>query len=545
MSSGHNNVAGMHDERDLIEISQLIDLTDKPIGLTRDEISWSRVRSNASNCICCCCNNSITLVTTDDSYVLDHVPLDNIQFAQANPSLQYLALSNHRSIAVIDLVDYDIKCGFTASAKKEDKIINMAAQGLTMSDIIYWRWIGDSVLAILSYEALYTCSVNQPHISHPAHTALVNRSKHLSMQKEFALDQHLSVLCQVTDIQWNYSETIFAISGLYSAGNFIKLDSTITDTHTNKQSTSQSQHMGASSTLRPSFGSVPSRLSQLVNNDRSFENVRQDHSTLDRPKAYSSRSPNEDEICGLVQVHCKMRDRSQLIQAHAITFTSADSPISYPLDRSDLSHSDQSVSRKSASILVAANRIGEQMRVYFIEMATPLTSLSTGQNASTTTKFENYITVDFPSSIVCSHIEPNSRCHLHVALITTKYGQLYVCSVKHSTILFNTSLTTDIISSAVLERRTKGLMVICRNGQVLLVKLNLDNLMRLFEESKTLRHISTSQDVLGLIGVTGPKMSEDQQVSVVISQQPATSVLNDQLEQAHDADLEVLISTKL
>jgi len=101
------------------------------------------------------------------------------------------------------------------------------------------------------------------------------------------------------------------------------------------------------------------------------------------------------------------------------------------------------------------------------------------------------------------------------------------------------------MSNAVPERRTKGLMLMYGNDLVLLVKPNLDNLMRLFEESKTLRHKSISQHVLGLIGAIGSKMLEDQQASIVNSQQPAIIVLRDQLEQAHDADWEILISTKL
>lgn len=235
------------DKSDLIEINTLIDLTDKPIGLTREEIGWSKVRSNASNCICCCCNNSITLVTTNDSYILDHVPLDNIQFAQTNASLQYLALSNHVKIAIIDLVDNDIRNQYRRKSSgsgsgssniyngknnsmnnnklaTETKIVNLSAHGLTMNDIIFWRWLNNNCLAILSYEALYTCSMSQQHINHPAYTAFSNRSRYLSMHKVLDAHEYLTALCQVTDIHQDVSGNLFAISSLYSTGSLLRIN---------------------------------------------------------------------------------------------------------------------------------------------------------------------------------------------------------------------------------------------------------------------------------------------------------------------------------
>lgn len=552
-----------HDKRELIEINQLIDLTDKPVGLAYDDIGWSRVRSNASNCICCCCNNSVTLVTTDDSYILDHVPLDNIQFAQANPNLQYLAMSNHRKIAIIDLVDNDIKSGFANSSSNnnnntltnETKIVNLTAAGLTMSDIIFWRWLDNSCLAILSYEALYTCSVNQQHINHHAYTAFSSRSRYLTMEKIFNTNSHFSTLCQVTDIQRDISGNFYSISSLYSTSSLVKIN------HSNTQHSQQpnSPHQSTathsnSSPLRPSFGSVPSRLSQLVSNDQSFNSLKSEqlsfenrrYPTFNQSFTSSAAATNANEmgeVCGLVQIHCNIRDLSQLIQAHTITFTN---PIP-PVPASECLPTRSSETRENPTILVAVNKVCNQMRVHFIEMATSLNHSSSGQNATQTTRFNQPSNggVDFPTSIVCSHVNPtnNNNNPLHVALVTTKHGQLFVYSVAHSTILFSTSITTAIISSTILESNVQGLMVICRNGQVLLVKLNLDKLMRLLDESKTLRHISSSHNLLNSTHSNQPSTTR-----INSSKKKPTSssvAANSQLSASLDIGLEVLISTKL
>lgn len=556
-----------NNKRDLIEITRLIDLTDKPIGLTRDEIGWSKVRSNASNCICCCSNNSITLVTTDDSYILDHVPLDNIQFAQTNASLKYLALSNHRKIAIIDLVENNIndcRPGNTRNANShsqgETKVVNLAAHRLTMNDVIFWRWLDNTNLAILSYGALFTCSVEQQHINHPAYTALHNRSRYLTMHKVYDSHEYLSALCQVTDIHRDLSGNIYAISSLYSTNSLLRnqniLNSASSSAVTQQQSYQSTNPRTSSSTqrqgspLKSSFGSMPSKLSQLSRNDRSFDSLKQEYLLTDprRPQSPVTNGNVNDEICGLVQVYCKTRDRAQLIQAHAITFTNPPSPYSgkhqQPKTRSQNSESISSQKTHNSTILVAANKIGNQMRVHFIEMATSSNyPLSGSQNASPTALFKRLSDKDFPTSIVCSHVGGSkSSDGLHVAMITTKHGQLFVCSVAHSTILFDTSITSDIISSTVLETKTQGLMVICRNGQILLVKLILARLMKLLDESKTLRHISSSHNLLPSEHILDSV--EACPPNLTTSERSKASVDN-HLSASLDTGLEVLISTKL
>lgn len=550
-----------------IEIHQLIDLTDKPIRLTRDEIGWSRVRSNASNCICCCCNNSITLVTTDESYTLDHIPLDNIQYAQTNTSLKYLALSNHHKIAVIDLVNNDIEAPtttFCSGTKKknacnnnfsgnrlngETKLVNLTAAGLTMDSVLFWRWIDNNTLAILSYGALYTCSVDQTRINHPAMTALSQRSQLLTIEKIFELHQHLSTICQITDIQRDPTGNLYAISSLYSSKSLLNLHLTAADNsplinHPNLNNSNPSEANQFISLpvarLKPSFGSVPSRLSQLVSNGHSFDSLKLDHSFDLRHLARTSSSSstifcnNDDEVHGLVQIYCKMRDRSQLIQAHTMTFT-----LDYRSLSSTCNNSHDSVPpNDSSTILIAANKIGNKMRVHFIGMATSDDCMTSGRNASPTNDFDCLGGKDFPTSIICSTIDTNNdKQQLHIAMITTKYGQLFVCSVPHSTILFTARITHDIISSTVLESKTKGLMAICRNGQVLLVKLNSKNIMKLLEETKRLRHISSSHNVLNSINVANDNR--------IVNDHQIPSSLDNTLSASLDIGLEVLISTKL
>lgn len=544
-----------HNKRDLVEISQLIDLTDKPIGLARDEIGWSRVRSNGSNCICCCCNNSITLVTTDDSYILDHVPIDNILYAETNSSLQYLAMSNNRKIAIIDLVDNDIECGCGYSHSNnnnnnitsETKVVNLAAHSLTMSDIIFWRWLDDTTLAILSHQALYTCSVSQQHINHPAYTAFQNRSRYLSMDKIFDIHQNLGTFCQITDIQRDSTQNLYVISSLYSASSLPPRLATSSNTLQHPNAAATTNRHSSSATLRPSFGSMPSKLSQLAGNELGYDSLKSEQLMFGWRQAHHqqsmssnmSSSSNEDEVNGLAQVYCKLRDRSQIIQAHALTFTN-----SYPR-MSDTD--DQDIQNKRPTILVAANKFcTNQMRVHFIEMATRVDRhiYSGGQNASPVTSFDPSSSKDFPTSIVCSHVSANDNSYLHVALITTKHGQLFVCSVTHSTILFNTTITNDIISSTLLESNTQGLMVICRNGQVLLVKLNLTRLMKLLEESKTLRHISSAHSILSSMDAESDRFNGSHG-NVGLITDPSTVIAKNQVSTSLDTGLEVIISTRL
>lgn len=550
----HPNLSGAVglDNKDLIDVTQLIDLTDKPIGLTRDNLGWTKVKANASNCICCCCNNSITLVTTDASYILDHVPIDNIQFAQANASLQQLALSNHRKLVIIDLVDGNIgddpmvaNNGSSHSAMKETKVVNLAAYGLTMSDIIHWRWLDDHELAILSYDALYTCHINQQNISHPAFTALANRSRYLSLERICDVHQHISASCQVTDIQRDSTKNLYAISSLFSQ-RITPSNTTSTNMNAQQQSgsplpnTNHSLHqaLSLSAALRPSFGSVPNKLSQLTNNNKSFDSLNSDHLTdHNRSHDYSPDIEEQGEIYGLAQVYCKLRERSQLLRTHAVTFTSTNN--AFGLNSSSMRDSANSIGspgQKNSTILVTANKTDDKIRFHFIEMYTA-DGFQTGQNTSQTTRMDRMSHIDFPSSIVCSHLQSPNGTPLHVAMITTKHGQLFVCSVTHGAILFNTSLTTDIISSTILESRTQGLMAICRNGQILLVRLNLPMIMKLLDEKKTLRYISSSHNFLSSMDIVNN--------NVTSNSDPTSDVDRDARSSSLDLGLDIIISTKL
>lgn len=498
---------------DLLKIHQLIDLRDKPISLSSDDIGWSRVRAGASNCICCCANGSITLVTTDDSYILDHIPLDEIQAAQANSSLAYLALSNRNKIAIIDLVESSlqprgsqasIKSAGSARLRNCTKVVNLASRGQSMADVLLWRWIDESVLGILTHEALYTCPVEQTRINHPAASALDRASQLLAIERVCDLHPNLSRLCQVTGIQRDDSTNLYAITGLYSS-SLQTNDQTSIDTTTSSPpvkpvsvashwlgspsiSPSPSSATSTSSpSLRHNFNSVPGRLSQLANNNNHLESSRQalDGRRMDLNHNQLPPQPEqEDEILGLVQIHCRMRNRSQLIRAQAATFASL------PVDL-------DAHPKTTSTTLIAANRGDDKLRVHFIGMATSSDLTTSGQNSSPSFRLNPLADgnrFDFPTSIVCSTFE-HSAGQLHVAMVTTKHGQLFVCSVSNGTILFNARITQSLISSTVLEQRTGGLMAICRDGKVLLVQLNAERLARLLEESRSIRHIP-SYDLL-------------------------------------------------
>lgn len=588
------------DKRNLIEVTQLIDLTDKPIGLTHDEISWARVKSTSSNCICCCCNDSVTLVTTNDSYILDHVPLDSIRFAQTNASLQQMALSNHRRLVVVDLVDNNglmqqqqqqqqIQSNpqtrhqpQRSATKSEVKVVNLSASGLTMDDVVFWRWLDDNTLAILSWQALYTCQVNQAQINHHAMTALSGRSHYLGMERVFDVHSSLLNSCQIFEVQRDQTGNLYAISGLYAKGSLPDFRSPSDPTYNGVGPTNKRQQeaengdsvpvdwhrsnvvpptIPATTTagnlrsrlLRPSFGSVPSRLSQMVTNNlganHSLDDTVQLDLSFDARRAQQECNQVDDKgIAGLVQIHSKARNRSQLINAHAVTFTSNVSrQREQPSDGADCKTS------VSPTILIAATKTPKQIKVHFIEMTTDENAnYSTGaHSASSCIKLKgpnNHS--DFPTWIVCSLVECANNTQLHVAMMTTKFGRLIVCSVSHSTVLFTTSITQGVISSTILESRTKGLMVVCRNGQVLLVRLNTDRLLKLIEETKTLRHISSSHNLLGYKRDMNNNVNTRNNHTACTNNTNLSSVrLNgddsDQPNASLDLGLDILISTKL
>lgn len=581
----HNNNRDQQDGKILnpIEIHQIIDLTDKPIRLERNVISWPSVRTNASNCICCCYNNSITLVTTNESYILDHIPLDDISCAQASHSLQNLAMSNESKLAIVDLVnqgddlngrDCEHKSGSQApnggecikhhkqQAKVDTKFVNLASYGLTMSDILFWRWLDETTLAILSSDSLYTCSLNQPQINHPAMSALAQKTHLLSMTKVCDIDDTLTSYCQITDIQRDQTTNLYAISGICDVADLAgklstaKLDQNKVNRPSNiSVSSALSSPQANGSTMRPSFGSVPSRLSQMISNDHSFDSVKSEHLLGDswrkqtahhnssEPTTTITSATQNDPVQGLVQVHCCMRDCSQLILAHAVAFTA------------------QMADGSGKTILVSASKLGNRLKVHFVNMITEKNSVVSCQQASPSIEFDAGIDgKDYPTSIICSHLDTDDRSessNLHIAMITTKFGQMIVCSIRHRTILFTTRIATDVICGVVHESRTRGLMVICCNGQVLLVQLNQNKLLHLLDESRRrLRHISSchnfssiSNDHGGSIPTTNATtMATTRRNSSHSNLRDSTSPDGGVVQQqcsSLDNGLEVLISTKL
>lgn len=514
-------------KRNVIEVTKLIDLTEKPVGLDANHIGWAKVRSSASNCICCCADDSITLVTTDASYALERIPLDKIQSAQASPSLQYLAISNSRKLAVVDLnVSLNLDENNNSQANRarsrrqvpsETRYVDLAAHRISsMSEVIFWRWLDDNTLAILSHESLFTCQLDQTCIKHPAQSALASSARVLNMERLFDVHEHLADFCQVTDIKRDFTESLYAISSLYAANSLPRIAPTSFGRQ--EPQVNPGSALGCSSSLmRPTHGSMPSRLSQLARNNHSFDSLKIDLShelqtgrpmisqISTTPVVYESSSTSgPDEVCGLIQIYCRMRDRTQLIQAQASAFTCIPQPQpQLGLSPTTTNCCDDSLdARRQASVLVAVNQVGDKMRVHFVEMATPLNSPpSSGLNSAPTCKFDRQANSnDFPTSVVCSTLPidgcnpsmADTRQQVHLALITTKFGQLYVCSVAHGTILFNTSISSDIISSTLLDYTTQGLFVICRNGQVILVRLKSGELLKILDASRTLRHIHSS-----------------------------------------------------
>lgn len=521
-------------QQNVIEVGQLIDLTDKPVELDRDQIGWARVRSSASNCICCCINNSITLVTTESSYTLDRIPLDEIRSAQASPNLQYLAMSNEHKLAIIELVDSRLSpdlnnnhgMAVSMSHLRETRLVDLAGQRLSMHQVTFWRWLDDTTLAILSHDSLYTCQVDQVCIKHPAQSALSNSVQLLAIERIFDIHEHLSDFCQITDVYRDPSTSLYAISSLYSAGSLGSLSLS-----SRQFQTSNGLSHGLS--LRPSFGSMPSRLSQLAHNNRSFDSLRFDLSNEQPPARVLSSTRSSDnsapttelEICGFVQVFCALRQRSQLIQAHAVSFTSIE------------------LLGRQASVMVAANKVGPRMRVHFVEMATPDNSPSSASlNVSATCRFNKHSEGDFPTYIVCSHVPTGDSSAgklktLHLAMVVTKHGQLFICSVMHGTILFNTSIINDTISSAVLDNKTQGLSVVCRNGQVLLIRPNVEQLVPLLNARKSMRCTSPAYESANATGADAKEL-----LSMCPEQPHQNRILRDT---GRPHDIEVLTATRL
>jgi hypothetical protein len=529
-----------HKGSDLVKISQLIDLTDKPIRLAQDEICASQVRASASNCICCCCNNSITLVTTDESYVLDHIPFDNITMGQANASLQYLALANDNRLGVIDLIESDAcRLGVSANfehkhgrdARSSIKLVDLASVGLTMRDILLWRWIDDNTLALVSRKALYVCQVDGTHISHPALTAL-NRvpTQLLSLQHVCSIHPDLADdSCRITDVHRDASTNLYAVSGICRRPTKpavkLKPSQRTSSIHYGKSRPAKTNNNNnnnndvAAANLRPNSFSVPGRLSMLANhNDEqhssngsiksenffSIESLRratkicQPNPFAKRPGAQSvglgggcgqQKADEEGELSGITQIHCRLRDCSQLIRAHSVAFATTTAATSCYDRTSDCSmtcgESDDDDERVSWTTLVAANRIEDKLKVYFIGMATTSDLSTSGQNVSRSLEFNRSHEgkLDIPVAIVCSKLDPDNE-KTHAAMIVTRFGHLIVCSVAQGSILFNVQISNHPICGAILEDKSAGIMVICNNGQVLLVRVDEEKFYRLLKETR-------------------------------------------------------------
>lgn len=542
--------------RELLTIHQLIDLTDKPIRLTRDDLNCSRVRSSGSNCICSCANGAITLVTTNDSYILDQSPLEDVQAAEANPSLAYLAMSNRHKIAVIDLVASPVtfppaapspapSSGERASKPRScARVVNLASKGLSMLDLILWRWIDETVLGVLTRDALFVCPIEQTRTNHPALSALSHPEQLLSMEKVCDLHPNLGRFCQITDIQRDESHNLYAITGLHRPG---------AESAPARRQVAPTSRPGyrlasfSSSSLKRSFNSAPGGLS-LANNGHSFGSLPPTDKCTEPTDNYLMAAQPErgldDEICGLVQIHCRMRGRTQLIPAQAATFAACPrTPAGSPSTAGDRLEGPATA---TSTTLIAANRCDDKLRVHFIGMATTSDLTTNGQNSSPTAPLNcrgvDEDKFDFPISIVCSNLPAPMADHdntLHVAMVATKHGQLFVCSIKHGTILLNVRATHEIITSTILESETGGLMVICQNGQVLLAQLNTDKLGPLMDEGRSIRPLP-SFDLLNsccMVNGTGKFADEPSQ------QESLHDTTSDQ--EPNENGLDVLESTKL
>lgn len=593
----------LYKSQDLIKINQLIDLTDRPISLERDEICWSNVRTSASNCICCCCNGSLTLVTTDESYVLDQIPLDNIETGQANSSLQYLALANDKQLVVLDLIENCLCCHVVSRTVANDqhlhrerrsckRLIDLDSIGLTMQDIIFWRWVDEVTLALVSAEALFVCRIDEIHIGHPATTAL-NRlpTQYLSLERVCDLHVDLTGHCQISDVSRDPSGNLYAITGICQlrpvdpkSGHHLryvaKLVPTFNTSRRHREINNSLKVPNPMSKLKHNSRSVPGHLSSMVcdyerhqqptvtklSNFSSIDSLRRiSSSKLPQLDSLLKSSCSQttvtglecrEEIRGATQIYCRLRDRTQVIQAHAVAFTTIST-----LDCSDTgsceSSSVKTVDRDSMdeiapswTTLVAASRVEDVIKVYFIGMATTADLTTSGQNTSRSLEFSSYYDdkMDFPIKVVCTKLD-STNDRTHAAMIVTKFGHLIVCSIKQSSILFSVHVHHDPISDAVLEDKSRGVMLISENGRVLLVKIREDKFCQILDEKRTFRHSLpqnyTSDSIKRqLLPEFAPTLEIDSIGSdspSLAKSPPAESVDSDSI----NSGIEILISTKL
>lgn len=441
---------------DLVEIKELVKLTD--VGLMRDDISWAKVKSTSSRCICCCSNSTIKLITDQESYefLLDTDILANCDCAQVNENMQHIAISNENKIIIIDLID-DTRCEYANIVRE----VNLSANGLTMRDVIHWQWIDQVTLGIITQQHVYTCCITQPQINHFAHSAITNRSKSLNLNKEFDCDQKLTTLCQITSIQRDATCNIFALSGLTTYLEYQKKSNTCSTLTSNRFS--------------------------FMTND-----------SLDNYQSDSREGSIEENICGLVQIYCCIRKRSQTIEAHAVAFST-------PLNKPKSKNKILVPTNANHTTLIAANKIGESIKVYFIDMPTVANTMCQRDPTQTIKINSRWSDCDVPTSIVCAR-----QKELNLAYITTKYGQMLVCDTTNSDILFQVTITSDIICCTVAEKNGQGIYVISRDGQVILVKVILDRLLNYIGGKYRNKHLEkTLLKALDMAGVNNHRLSSE------------------------------------
>lgn len=588
MPAARCKVLETHEKSQLLELSHLLDLTDEPVGLRRRDVSWARVRPNAASCICCCSSdsrNAVTLVTkeeenerppqvgtsTDDfRHLLDGA---SVESAQVNDAMTQLALASASKLVVVDL-----GAQHASRQRSNARVVNLAAEGLTPRDLLFWLWLDDKTLALVTGSAVLACAVNQSQVAHPALSALKLRFRLLRLRRLCSVNSFLGDFCQITNVLVNASHSLVLVAGLYSASSGVGGGSS---SEADERRMPRSRRM-----LRANqFGSVPSQLSSLATSklasldasarpanadsssltssassassasSSSFSSVAAfDSTSLARHKRLEPSSPLADaDVYGIVQVYCRRRDLCQLIHAHAVALTNA-LPLKLAPSANNNNHSN---TETEPCILVAASKLcKDSMRVYFVEIASECANgrWLTGQNAAPSTYFDDLNKSDFPSSIVCAHLNDTSA-GLHVAFVVTKHCQLFVCSISHSTILFSTNILNGepwscpstssaprvTLTCACLDRPAQGLIVVLSCGKVMLLKLRLGGLMKLLERNSSLRHISSSNSVFK------DSLLRDQPRLEAPNTVEACNQLSDstQLSSSLDTGLDVLVSTRL
>lgn len=176
------------------------------------------------------------------------------------------------------------------------------------------------------------------------------------------------------------------------------------------------------------------------------------------------------EVIGHVQIYSKSYRHSQVIEAHVVNFTT------YKFEGNQC----------ATNVLLAAKRTQlNQAKIYMIELG-PVCEGNLALMSRTevvTWRDAEDGRYDIPVGIECSN-------ELALVFVLSKYGNMYVCDLESGVLISRCPICSDVIFTSYLDYSTQGVIAISRNGQVLLIEIQLAEMISLLNAVPSKQHIA-------------------------------------------------------